>query len=104
MFSGSQAILDWRQIAKSLVEGRLVPGCRLVLINYVRREYLPSTFIDGIAKLGVTTVPELLGARYIELAGEIDRIRKYRNKLIHGLHLSSVAMNFSLPARQAITI
>lgn len=49
-----------------------------------KRDLYPQTFIDGIAKLGVTTVPELLGARYVELAGEIDRIRTYRNKLIHG--------------------
>jgi len=49
-----------------------------------KRDLYPQTFIEGIAKLGVTTVPELLGARYVELAGEIDRIRKYRNKLIHG--------------------
>jgi hypothetical protein len=49
-----------------------------------KRDLYPQTFIDGIAKLGVTTVPELLGGRYVELAGEIDRIRKYRNKLIHG--------------------
>ena len=48
------------------------------------RNLYPQTFIDGIAKLDVTTVPDLLGARYIVLSREIDRIRKYRNKLIHG--------------------
>lgn len=49
-----------------------------------KRDLYPQTFIDGIAKLGVTTVPELLGSRYTALSGEIERIRKYRNKLIHG--------------------
>jgi hypothetical protein len=48
------------------------------------RDLYPQTFIDGIAKLGVMTVPELLGSRYAALSEEIERIRKYRNKLIHG--------------------
>jgi hypothetical protein len=44
----------------------------------------PETFIAGIKALGVTSVPELLGSRYAELWREIRRIKKYRNKLMHG--------------------
>jgi hypothetical protein len=42
------------------------------------------TFIAGIKKLGVTPVEELLSPRYMDLAREMSRIEKHRNKLIHG--------------------
>jgi len=48
------------------------------------RYLYPHTFIDGIKKLGVASVPDLLAGRYQELSPEITRIREYRNKLIHG--------------------
>jgi len=48
------------------------------------RELCPETFIAGIEALGVTSVPDLLGSRYAELSRELARIKKYRNKLIHG--------------------
>ncbi|SRR6266436_7734910 len=48
------------------------------------RNLYPDTFIAGIEKLGVTSVPDLIGPRYAELSREIARIKKYRNKLIHG--------------------
>lgn len=48
------------------------------------RNLYPDTFIAAIAALGVTSVPDLLGRRHAELAPEILRIKKYRNKLIHG--------------------
>lgn len=44
----------------------------------------PTSLIAGIAELGVTDVPQLLGARYTELAGQMERIREYRNKIMHG--------------------
>ena len=44
----------------------------------------PRKFIKAIAKLGATPVPTLIGARHRILRTEVDRIGKYRNKLIHG--------------------
>lgn len=44
----------------------------------------PETFIRGIRALGVTSVPTLIGQNYTQLAAEVARIRKYRNKLVHG--------------------
>lgn len=48
------------------------------------RNLYPETFIAGIRALGVTSVPDLLGPRYKDLWNEITRIKKYRNKLMHG--------------------
>ena len=44
----------------------------------------PETFIDGINALGVESVSDLVATRYEQLWKEILRIKKYRNKLIHG--------------------
>jgi hypothetical protein len=44
----------------------------------------PETFIQGIRALGVTPVPSLIGQNYAQLASEVERIKKYRNKLMHG--------------------
>lgn len=44
----------------------------------------PETFIKGIAALGVQTVPNLVGPKHRQLATEVARIKKYRNKLMHG--------------------
>jgi hypothetical protein len=44
----------------------------------------PETFIAGIAELDVMSVEDLLGERFDELATEIARIKRYRNKLMHG--------------------
>ena len=48
------------------------------------RNLYPETFIDGINALGVESVSDLVAARYEQLWKEIVRIKKYRNKLIHG--------------------
>lgn len=48
------------------------------------RELYPRTFVAGIKALGVASVAELLAPRYAELSGEIARIKRYRDKLIHG--------------------
>jgi hypothetical protein len=48
------------------------------------RRLYPETFIAGIAALGVTPVPDLLGTHYAQLWKEIVRIKSYRNKLMHG--------------------
>ena len=44
----------------------------------------PETFISGIKALGVTPLPKLLGGSHAQLWAEITRIKKYRNKLMHG--------------------
>ena len=44
----------------------------------------PETFIRGIAALGVTPVPALVGPEHQQLEIEIARIKKYRNKIMHG--------------------
>src|ERR1035441_5200587 len=48
------------------------------------RNLYPVSFIAGIEALGVTSVPDLLGASHGELWPQITRIKKYRNKLMHG--------------------
>ncbi len=50
----------------------------------VNRNLNPETFITGIKELGVTPLPTLLGSTYIKLWPEIKRIKKYRNKIMHG--------------------
>lgn len=50
------------------------------------RNLNPETFIVGIGALGVTPLPNLLGASYSTLWAEITRIKKYRNKIMHGQH------------------
>lgn len=44
----------------------------------------PETFVRGIRALGVTPVPTLVGPRHAQLAAEVSRIKKYRNKIMHG--------------------
>lgn len=44
----------------------------------------PETFIRGIGALGVPSVPTLIGQNHAQLAAEVARIKKYRNKLMHG--------------------
>lgn len=44
----------------------------------------PETFLAGIRALGVTPVPRLLDAHYLRLCPELTRIKKSRNKLMHG--------------------
>lgn len=44
----------------------------------------PETFIEGIQALGVTPIPKLLGEQHAGLWAEITRIKKYRNKIMHG--------------------
>lgn len=44
----------------------------------------PKTLIKAIEKLGVTTIPILLGEKHQAMCDEIFRIKKYRDKLMHG--------------------
>jgi hypothetical protein len=44
----------------------------------------PETFQKGINQLNNGNVADLVGDRYSELSVELDRIRAYRNKLMHG--------------------
>lgn len=46
----------------------------------------PESFISGIEKLGVTPLQKLMGDTYTRLWPEITRIKKYRNKIMHGQH------------------
>lgn len=48
------------------------------------RDLNPTTLEACILALGVTPVPMLVGNRHASLKKEIDRIKKYRNKLMHG--------------------
>jgi len=57
---------------------------RVIAVLAENRNLYPETFIAGIKALGVTSVPDLLGSRHAGLRREIDRIKKYRNKLMHG--------------------
>jgi hypothetical protein len=50
------------------------------------RNLNPETFISGIKKLGITPLPKLLGEEYSKLWPQIARIKKYRNKIMHGQH------------------
>lgn len=44
----------------------------------------PRTFMNAIRTLGAPPVRRLIGDRYAVLRREVDRIQRYRNKLIHG--------------------
>lgn len=48
------------------------------------RKLYPETLIRAIEGLGVKKISSLIGTEYGTLAAEVDRIKKYRNKLIHG--------------------
>ena len=56
----------------------------VIAILAENRDLYPYTFIEGIQALGVAPVEDLLAPRYGELAQEMARIQRYRNKLIHG--------------------
>ena len=40
--------------------------------------------MSGIKELGVTPIPDLMGDSYRRLWPEIKRIKRYRNKILHG--------------------
>lgn len=50
------------------------------------RNLNPESFISGIKALGVTPLPKLLGSSHSQLWAGITRIKKYRNKIMHGQH------------------
>jgi hypothetical protein len=56
----------------------------VIMVLAENRNLYPETFIAGIEALGVTSVPDLLGPSHAELWRHINRIKKYRNKLMHG--------------------
>ncbi len=56
-----------------------------VISAFARHKGLyPETFISAIEELGIPSIPTILGERYQTMWPEISRIKKYRNKLIHG--------------------
>jgi hypothetical protein len=48
------------------------------------RNINPETCISGIKALGVSPLPMFMGPSYTNLWPEIVRIKKYRNKIMHG--------------------
>ena len=44
----------------------------------------PETFIAGIEALGLKSLPQMLGEDHGKLWPEIERIKDYRNKIMHG--------------------
>lgn len=48
------------------------------------RQLYPESFIALIKALKVKPIPELLGDRYDDLWKDIKRIKRYRNKMMHG--------------------
>jgi len=50
------------------------------------RNLYPETFILGIKRLGAMPIPALMGDSYRRLWPEIKRIKRYRNKILHGQH------------------
>lgn len=44
----------------------------------------PETFISAMKKLGVMSLSDLMGESYARLWPEIERIKQYRNKIMHG--------------------
>ena len=56
----------------------------VILAFAENRNLYPETFISGIKALGVTPLEKLLGSSHTQLWSEIKRIKKYRNKLMHG--------------------
>lgn len=48
------------------------------------RNLYTEIFINGIKYLGVAPIPKIMGEQYKELWEEIKRIKKYRNKIMHG--------------------
>lgn len=57
---------------------------QVIAVLAENRNLYPETFIAGIEGLRLTSVPDLLAERYGQLWREISRIKKYRNKLMHG--------------------
>jgi hypothetical protein len=57
---------------------------QVIAVLAENRNLYPETFIAGIEALGVTSVPALLGSNFANLWREINRIKRYRNKLMHG--------------------
>lgn len=49
-----------------------------------RNNLHPHTFVNAIAHLGVTPVSNLIGPKFKTLNTEVNRIKRYRNKLMHG--------------------
>ncbi len=56
----------------------------VVSVIVKNRNLYPESFENCIKALGVTDVPTLIGARHASLAAEMNRIKRYRNKLMHG--------------------
>ncbi|MEQ8409553.1 MAG: hypothetical protein RKH07_14890 [Gammaproteobacteria bacterium] len=50
------------------------------------RNLKPETFIVGLTKLGIDDPKSILGEKYNSLWPEVNRIREYRNKIMHGQH------------------
>lgn len=58
----------------------------VISVFAANRNLNPETLISGIESLGVAPLSKLLGKSYKPLWAEIKRIKKYRNKIMHGQH------------------
>jgi hypothetical protein len=56
----------------------------IVAILAENRDLYPETFLRGIEGLGVQPLKEMLGAKHDALWADVERIKRYRNKLMHG--------------------
>jgi hypothetical protein len=56
----------------------------VVSVMVKNRNLYPETFEKCIKALGVPDVPTLIGAHHSSIAAEMRRIKRYRNKLMHG--------------------
>jgi len=52
----------------------------------INRNLYPETFIEGIKQLSVKPINKIMGEAYKTHWAEIKRIKKYRNKIMHGQH------------------
>lgn len=56
----------------------------IVSVMVENNKLYPETFERGIKALGVSGVQKLVGEKHKSLSTELTRIKKYRNKLMHG--------------------
>lgn len=56
----------------------------LITVLAKNRKLYPETFTKAIGRLGVKSVPMLVGPEYRNLSAELQRIQRVRNKLMHG--------------------
>ena len=69
---------------------------KIISVFADNRNLYPETFISSIEAIGVLPVKEIMGKRYDELWPEIERIKGYRNKIMHGQHTGQAIQSAQL--------